>query len=504
MTRSAFPCGAWERGINQTLFSSWPSWLTTSWKAPCRALVLAFAAANFGGCALDTHVSIPEKEVPASFPNQKGGATIAGISWRQYFADPQLVKLIDTAIANNIDLQIALQRIETARSSVKLANGNLLPKVGLSVGGGVQKFGLYTMDGAGNATTDITPGRRVPENYTEMFVGLLASWEVDIWGKLRNQRKAAIAGYLSSIEGTHFVISNLVAEVAIRYNELLALDNELDIIRQTIRKQQEALEVIQLQKEAARANELAVQQFHAQLLNSQALEKQTLQNITETENTVNFLLGRFPQPIQRSKERLFEAVPQQIAAGVPSQLLANRPDVREAEYRIEASKFDVQAAKAAFFPNFNITATLGYQAFNAEFLFQTPASLAYSLMGSLVAPLINMKALQAQFNTAKANQLSAMHNYQKTILNGYVEVVNQLSNIQNLQQIHALKKQQSEVLQTAIETSHELYRSARASYLEVLLAQQNALQANLELISVVKRRRIATVNIYKALGGGWS
>lgn len=188
-------------------------------------LILAFAAANFGGCALDTHVSIPEKEVPASFPNQKGAATIAGMNWRRYFADPQLVKLIDAAVANNIDLHIALQRIEVARASVKLANGNLLPKVGLNIGGGVQKFGLYTMDGAGNATTEITPGRIVPENYTEMTVGLAASWEVDIWGKLRNQRKSAVAGYLSSIEGTHFVISNLVAEVAIRYNELLALDS---------------------------------------------------------------------------------------------------------------------------------------------------------------------------------------------------------------------------------------------------------------------------------------
>lgn len=277
----------------------------------------------------------------------------------------------------------------------------------------------------------------------------------------------------------------------------------MDIIRQTIRKQQEALEVIKLQKEAARANELAVQQFNAQLLNSQALEKQTLQNIIETENSVNFLLGRFPQTIQRTKEVLFEAVPQQIAAGVPSQLLANRPDVREAEYRIEASKFDVLAAKAAFFPNFNITATLGYQAFNAEFLFQTPASLAYSLMGTLVAPLINMNALKAQFNTAKANQLSAMHNYQKTILNGYVEVVNQLSNIQNLQQIHALKKQQSEVLQQSIDASNELYKTARASYLEVLVAQQSALQSRLELIAVAKQQRIAAVNIYKALGGGW-
>jgi NodT family efflux transporter outer membrane factor (OMF) lipoprotein len=469
-------------------------------------LAISFLALTINGCAsLDTNLSIPEKAIPASFQNQKNTATtIADISWRQYFTDPLLVKLIDTAVANNLDLQIALQRIEVSRSSVKLANGALLPKVDLSIGGGVQKFGLYTMDGAGNASTEITPGQIVPENLTDLFLGLQASWEVDVWGKLRSQRKAAIEGYLSSIEGTHFVISNLVSDIAVNYNELLALDNELDIIRQTIQKQQEALEVVKLQKEAGRANELAVQQFRAQLLNTQALEKQRLQQITEAENRLNFLLGRYPQPIERKKEVLFEAVPQQIASGVPSQLLANRPDVREAEHQIEASKFDLKAARAAFFPNFNITATLGYQAFNPEFLFQTPASLAYSLFGTVVAPLINMNALKAQFNTAKANQLTAMYNYQKTILNGYVEVSNELANIKNLEQIHAQKKQQSEALKKSIETSDELYKSARATYLEVLIAQQNALQANLELIDVTKRQRISTVKIYKALGGGWS
>jgi multidrug efflux system outer membrane protein len=458
----------------------------------------------FSGCtSLNTNLTIPKKEIPNSFQDQKNTTTIADINWRQYFADTLLVKLIDTAIANNIDLQMALQRIEVSRSSVKLANGALLPKVGLNIGGGVRKFGLYTMDGAGNAATEITHGQIVPTHLPDIYLGLQASWEIDIWGKLRNQRKSAVSQYLSSIEGTNFVISNLVADVAIYYNELLALDNELDIIRKTIQKQHEALDVIKVQKEAGRANELAVQQFKAQLLNTQVLEKQVLQQITEAENKINFLLGRYPQPIQRAKEVLFKEIPQQIAAGVPSQLLANRPDVHEAEFQIEASKFDLKAAKAAFFPNFNITASFGFQAFNPEFLFMSPASIAYSVMGTLVAPLINRNALEARFNTAKANQLTAMYNYQKTILNGYVEVANELSNIQNLQQINSLKKQQSDVLKQSVETSNELYKYARASYLEVLIAQQSALQSNLELIDVIKRQRISTIKIYKALGGGW-
>jgi len=441
--------------------------------------------------------------MPASFNNQKSSTSIAGVKWRQYFADVRLQKLIDTAISNNIDLQIALQRIEMSRSSVKLANGALLPQVSLNVGGSVRKFGLYTMDGAGNASTEITPGQIVPEHLPDYYLGLQSSWEIDIWGKLRNQRKSAISQYLSSIEGTNFVISNLVADVAIYYSELLALDNELDIVRQTIQKQQEALEVVRLQKEAGRANELAVQQFNAQLLNTQVLEKNVHQQIIEAENKVNFLLGRYPQPIERTKGIFFKEIPQQISAGFPSQLLANRPDIREAEFQIEASKFDLKAAKAAFYPNFNITASFGFQAFNPEFLFSSPASIAYSVMGTLVAPIINMNALKARFNTAKANQLTAMYNYQKTILNAYVEVANELSNIQNLHQINSLKKQQSEVLKQAVDTSNELYKYGRASYLEVLMAQQSALQANLELVQATKQQRISTINIYKALGGGW-
>jgi len=474
-------------------------------KRKIQIIYIVFALLIFSGCkTLNTDLTIPEKKIPSSFSSASTDTTnIAEINWRQYFADTLLVKLIDTALAGNIDLQMALQRIEAARASVKLANGTLLPQVGLNINGGVRKFGLYTMDGAGNISTEITPGQIVPINLPDMYVGLNASWEIDIWGKLRNQRKSTFANYLSSIEGTNFVISNLVADVGIAYYVLIALDNELEIIRQTIQKQQEALEVIKLQKETGRANELAVQQFQAQLLNSQALEFETMQQILEQENLINFLLGRYPQTVQRSKEVLFQEMPQQFASGIPSQLLSNRPDIREAEFQVQASKFDLKSAKAAFFPNLNITAGLGFQAFNPEFLFASPASLAYSVLGGLVAPLVNMNALKAQFNTARSSQLTAMYNYQKTILKGYVEVVNELSSIENLKQMNLLKKQEGDVLVQSVETSIELYKNAKANYLEVFLAQQHSLHTQLELISVNKRKYIATVNIYKALGGGW-
>ena len=466
-----------------------------------------FSIAGLTGCSsLNTALSIPEKTLPDTFTqtvDKQEAITVASVNWREYFTDNNLQNLLDEAVKNNPDLQMALQRIEISRSSIKLANGALLPQVSLNVGGSVRRFGLYTMDGAGNSTTQITPGQTIPTNLPDMYLGMQSSWEIDIWEKLRHQRESAISTYLASVEGTNFVISTLVADVASYYTELLALDNELALVQQTITKQQEALEVIQLQKEVGRANELAVQQFHAQLLNTKILEKNIQQQVIEVENKINFLLGSYPKPIKRNKDVFARELPAQIASGFPSQLLANRPDIREAEFKIEASKFDLQAAKAAFYPNFNITASLGFQAFNPEFLFSSPASIAYSVFGTLVAPIINMNALKAQFNTAQANQLTAMYHYQKTVLNAYVEVANQLVAIQNLQEINLLKTQQNALLKKSVGTSGELYRTARATYLEVLLAQQNALQSNIELIGVIKQQRLSAINIYKALGGGW-
>ena len=466
-----------------------------------------FSMMGLTGCSsLNTALSIPEKTLPDTFTqtvDKQEAITVASVNWREYFTDNNLQNLLDEAVKNNPDLQMALQRIEISRSSVKLANGALLPQVSLNVGGSVRRFGLYTMDGAGNSTTQITPGQTIPTNLPDMYLGMQSSWEVDIWEKLRHQRESAISTYLASVEGTNFVISTLVADVASYYTELLALDNELALVQQTITKQQEALEVIQLQKEVGRANELAVQQFHAQLLNTKILEKNIQQQVIEVENKINFLLGSYPKPIKRNKDVFAHELPAQIASGFPSQLLANRPDIREAEFKIQATQFDLQAAKAAFYPNFNITASLGFQAFNPEFLFSSPASIAYSVFGTLVAPIINMNALKAQFNTAQANQLTAMYHYQKTVLNAYVEVANQLVAIENLQQVNLLKTQQNALLKKSVETSGELYRTARATYLEVLLAQQNALQSNIELIGVIKQQRLSAINIYKALGGGW-
>ncbi|WP_195759299.1 TolC family protein [Pedobacter puniceum] len=463
-----------------------------------------FTGMIFNACkTVDTNLSIQKKPLPPSFYNDSDSSEISKINWRSYFNDPILSGLIDTALVNNHDLNIAIQKIEIARASVTNAKASLIPQVNAGTNGGIRRFGRYTMDGAGNIATEMTPGRIVPINLPDIFLGFQASWEIDLWKKLKSKQKSAINQFLASAEGAKVVTASLVSDIATSYYELLALDHELEIIQQTIQRQKDALEIIKLKKETGRTNELAVQQFQAQLLNTQAIEKELLQQIVEFENRINFLLGRFPQKVERFKEILLADVPSQIKTGLPSQLLENRPDIREAELLLEASKFDLKSAKAAFLPSMNLVAGLGFQAFKPEFLFLAPASITYQALGGLMTPLINRNALKANFSYAKANQLSAMHHYQKSILTGYTEVMNQLSALENLKNLHVLKKEENSVLNNSVDMSTELFSTGRASYLEVLLAQQNSLQAKFELINVNKRQHIAAVNLYKALGGGW-
>lgn len=443
------------------------------------------------------------KNMPESFASLKDSANSATINWKQHFTDPNLVELIDVALKNNLDLSIALQKMEAGRANIRSSRGALFPTVNGGASAALRRFGLYTMDGAGNITTEITPGLIVPINLPDYYLGLQASWEIDVWGKLRNKKKAALFRYLSSVEGKNLVVTNLIADLANAYYELLALDNELDIIKETIKLQENAFELVSIQKEAGVANQLAVKQFEAQVLNSKAMEFETLQRITEVENQINFLLNRYPQPVKREKEEFNKPLPFKTNVGIPSDLLKNRPDIRQAEFDLIASKADVKAARAAFYPSLNITGAFGYQAFKTGLMFTSPESMAFSLFGSLMAPLLNRSAIKAEFKTANAAQQEALFNYQKNILNGYTEVYNQMANIKNLEKIQELKTNEVAVLSEATEASSELFKTGRANYIEVLMTQRNSLSSKLELINTKQKQFNSVVNIYKALGGGW-
>ena len=442
-------------------------------------------------------------KLPVNYASIKDSTNAADMNWRAFFTDTYLVALIDTAVKNNYDVLTTLQEIEVANNKVKQKNGLLLPNFALGANLGVSKVGRYTSNGAGDASADITPGQLVPENLPNIQLGFETSWEADIWAKLRNSKKASFTRYLETVEGKNLVTTSLIAEVASAYYELLSLDNQLSIIEETIAIQKNALEIVKIQKEATVVTELAVKQFEAQLFNSQALAFGVQQKISESENKINFLLARYPQKIERNKGAFTTLIPKFMQVGIPSDLLQNRPDIKQAELELFATKCDVQVAKAEFYPSLNITGGMGFQAFKASYLFTTPQSLMYSLAGDLVMPIINRAGIKAEFNNANAYQVEALYNYQKAILNGYVEVVNELSNIKNLEKTYQLKAQEVNALNASVDLSNELFKSARANYLEVLMAQKDALSAKLELVESKKNQLLANANMYKVLGGGW-
>jgi outer membrane protein TolC len=359
------------------------------------------------------------------------------------------------------------------------------------------------MDGAGNITTDILPNKIVPIHLPDFLVGFQASWEIDLYKKLSNTHKSALTKVMASNEAKNYVVTNMVNEIASAYYELKALDAELAIIDEYTLIQENAVELIRIQKDAAAANELAVKQFEAQLYKLQEMKFGLQQGIIEQENTINYLMGRLPQPIARSAISIDSVKLKAASVGIPAQLLLNRPDLRQVELELQASRLDVQVARTAFLPSLNIGSVLGTQAFRPDLLITKPQSLVYGLVGGLAAPLINKRAIQADFDFANANQLAMLGTYNKQIISAYIEVYNVLMLQRNLVQSHAIKSKESAVLVESIDISDKLYRNNRATYLEVLAAQENALETRIELVQIKKAQLQSQMNLYKALGGGW-
>lgn len=468
------------------------------------SLLLIVIILSFTACKLPTVVQKTEnRNVPASFNTSIDTLNSAKVVWKSFFTDQNLVELIDTALINNQELNIMLQEINVAKNEIRARKGAYLPFVNVGAGAGVDKVSIYTSQGASDAATNIAPGIHTPEILPNYVFGLSASWEVDIWKKLRNAKKSAVFKYLSTTEGKNFMVTNLIAEIATSYYEVMALDNQLDILRNNITIQQNALEIVRLEKIAAKVTELAVRRFEAEVLKNQSTQYYILQKITETENKINFLVGRFPQPVKRNAATFSSLVPATIQAGIPTQLLHNRPDIRRAEQDLAAAKIDVKVAKASFYPSLFINAGVGFQAFNPQFLIRNPQSIIYSIAGQLVAPLINRNAIKANYLISNAKQIQAIYNFQKTILNAHIEVVNQLSNIENLRKSYDLRVRQVEALTASINISTDLFKSARADYMEVLLTQRDALESRFELTETKKKQLNAVVEVYRSLGGGW-
>jgi len=444
------------------------------------------------------NVNLPEAYPEAGLPAQNSGK----LKWQEFFRDEHLQALIDTALVNNQELNIMLREIEISKNEIQARKGEYLPFVNLRGGIGLDKGARYTSQGALEEHAEMKPGKEIPDPMPDFMVGAFATWEVDIWHKLRNATKSSVKRYLATTEGKNFMVTNLVAEIANSYYELLALDKQLEIINQYISIQNDALTVARLLKASTRSNELAVKRFEAQLLKTGAMQYEVQQKIVEAENRINFLLGRYPQHVERGSGAFEDLTPEIVHRGLPAELLQNRPDIRQAELELAANKLDVLVAKARFYPSLGLTAGVGLQAFNPVYLVK-PQSILANIAGEMVGPLINKRAITAEYNNANARQIQSVFDYERTILSAYIEVVNQVSKIKNLDSTYQLKAQEMDALTKSITISNNLFKNARADYLEVLLTQREALETRFELVETKMQQMTATVNLYKALGGGW-
>jgi len=466
-------------------------------------IIIILAVICFAACKIPALVSKQEnKTVPAYYNTASDSTNIASIKWRNYFTDPYLIALIDSALKNNQELNIALREIEMDKNEIEARKGEYLPFVNVGGAAGVDKTGKYTWDGFAEEDLKANPDRG-PKYIGDFRTGIYASWELDVWKKLRTAKKSAALKYLSTIEGRNFMVTNMIAEISSSYYELLALDNMMSIIKQNIELQQNALKMVKLEKEAAKVSQLAVNRFEAQLLHTQNLQYDIQQQIIETENKINFLAGRFSQHVARTNISLNEIPVEMVQSGIPTQLLLNRPDIRQAELTLAAAKLDVQVARTNFYPSVRLTAGTGFTAFNPGFLF-APASLLYNLAGDAVGPIINKYGITAVYKNANEKQIISAYEYERTILSACIEVANQLAFINNYKSSYETKSKEVEILNQSVDISNKLFISSKADYIEVLLTQREALDSRIELIETKLKQLQAKVNIYRTLGGGWN
>lgn len=473
--------------------------------ASCAALLSACIPTPPQGLAREVRTDVPDtfggeteaadtttEATPANPPPSS-----AQVDWHAFFADPQLVGLIDLAMANNQELNITVQEMIIANTEVMARRGDIYPSLSGGLGAGLERSGRYTSQGMSDEHNG------VPADLQDYSIGLSASWEVDIWGRLRDSADASMYRYFASAEGRNFMITRLVTEIANHYYELLALDRALTILNDNIVLQESSLEMMRLQQTAAHVTMLAVTRFEAQLRGFQSHRFELAQRVVATENELNFLVGRFPQHIDRSTEDFLAITPTVVQTGLPTELLENRPDVRQAELGLHASQLDVSAARARFYPSLRLDVGVGVRSFDITQLFASPESIIYSLLGGLTAPLLNRSGITADYFAANSAQMQAVLRYEQAILSAFVDVNTGLNLVHNLGSSYELKAQQVERLQESVELSTQLFNAARAEYLEVLTTRRDYLEAQMELVETKQRQLTATVALYQALGGGW-
>lgn len=416
--------------------------------------------------------------------------SIADVSWKNLFTDQYLQQYIEEGLQNNMDVRIALQQILAAQAYAKQGKAGYLPSVNVGANYTRQEFSENSQFGSifsgAIDTYDITAN---------------LSWEADIWGKIRSNKRATQAAYLQSVAGHQAVKTQLVSSIANTYYNLLALDAQLEVTKQTIITRDSSVTTIKALKDAGQVTQVAVDQNIAQYNSAKALQVDIEVAIFKTENTLSILLGKTPQTFERSSLDI-QNIDQDIVLGVPATLLSNRPDVMAAEYGLINSFELTNVARSNFYPSLTLTASGGFQSLELDKLLNAN-SLFATIIGGLTQPIFNQRKIKTQKEVALAQQEQALLEFKKTLLVAGSEVSNALYTYKAETKKFEFRKNEVEALRTAEANSNELLKNGYANYLDLLTARESALNAELNIIDSQLQQLVSIVDLYEALGGGW-
>jgi len=433
---------------------------------------------------------------------------IATISWREFFDDEQLTRLIDQGLAHNFDMQSALKNIEIAHLKARQARLNWLPSVDANLDQMAYQYRSEDFYSTPSSRWYAEKGTDAPStlyNYTmQNSTGLSVSWEIDIWKKFKDQKQMALNDFLQTKEAQKAIQTNLIAQIAEGYYNLILLNAQLEVAQANFELSKNTLDIVQLQYEAGQITALAKQQTKSQMLTAQALIPSLEQQIALQENQLNFLVGSFPQSIDISATRLENYwYKDALSYGVPLHLIQNRPDIRSAELELLTANHQVGYTQKLQYPSLKIELGGGVNSMLPENWFNIPGALFGSVVGGISSPIFNKKRLKTNYEVALINREKAEINLQKTVYKAINEVTDALVILKTLEEQLKIAEEQVINSNLAVRQSNLLFSSGFATYLEVINAQRSALENELNLNRIRKNRLAARVQLYKALGGGW-
>ncbi|WP_029273533.1 TolC family protein [Flavobacterium sp. KJJ] len=465
-----------------------------------KIVMIAILITTLISCKVSKDIETPKDAFPENFRNasvSKDTASIGDLEWKNFFTEKDIIQLIDSAVARNNDLQIATKNIEIAQYRFTQSKWGNVPQANLFVN-------ASTSNPSDNSFTGMNLNQALGQKHIDDYsAGVSLSWEADIWGKIRNQKKGAYAGYLQSEEVKKALQTNIVANVSKGYYNLLMLDAQLNIARQNLKLNDSTTNIIKLKFDAGQVTSLGIQQSEAQKLSSEQLIPLLEQNIAIQENALSVLTGSFPNSKTRSTSLTNITIKNNNAIGIPSSLVSRRPDVKSAELALKVANANVGITKADLYPALRITAQGGLNSFETSNWFNIPASLFGTVAGGLTQPLLNNKRVRTQYNIAVTEREKAVLNFRQSVLVAVSEVSDALVKVEKLQQQEAFLQQRVKTLQQAIKNANLLFKNGMAEYLEVLSAQANLLQSELELANIKREQLAANTDLYRALGGGW-